>query len=139
MLARFDVRGCCGDLVKSIEWDVADDIANEAISNDFNGLWDEFSLANEYAGRIFDAAGIKNYRCDGCYDSAYRVSFGEFIGKAGPAGCTAQATRRLVVTIEMVGPDSSQIDGVDDQGDLMDLISSIGSGYFAGKITWVRE
>ena len=136
MLARFDVRGCCGDLVKSIEWDVADDIASEAISNDFNGLWDEFSLANEYAGRIFDAAGIKNYKCEGCYDSAYRVHFGEFIGKAD---CSDQAVRKLVVTVVMSGPDSSQIDGVDDSGDLMDLLGSIQSGYFAGKITWVRE
>ena len=136
MLARFDVRGCCGDLVKSVEWDVADDIANEAVANDFNGVWDEFSLANEYAGRIFDAAGIKNYKCGSCYDSAYRVHFGEFIGGND---CAGNGVRKLVVTITMAGPDSDQVDGVDDIGDLTDLISSISSGYFPGKITWERE
>lgn len=138
MLAEFEVRNCCGDFVKSVEWDVADDIANEAVANDFDGLWSEWDLSNEYTGRIFGAAGINNFQCGSCYDSAYRVHFVRFIDKAGQSGCAVKATRKLVVTIEMPEPNCSQIDGVDDCGDLQDLISSIANGYFDGKITWER-
>ena len=136
MKAKFEVRNCTGGLVETVEWDVADDIAEEYHRNDGDGLWSDWDLANEYTGRIFEAAGIKNYQCDGCYDSAYRVNFVGFIGEAGCNDSPVEEQGVLVVRI--VGP-KSQIGGVDDCGDLTDLISSISSGYFNGKITWTRE
>lgn len=43
-----------------------------------------------------------------------------------------------VLIVRITAP-TSQIGGVDDYGDLMDLISSVTSGYFAGSVTWAKE
>ncbi len=135
MLGKFDICNCTGGFVVGLQLEVSADIAAKYDSGDYA----EWDVANEYAGEAFSAAGITNYKCEGCYDSAYRVTFLGWMEKAGPTGSAGKQSRKLVVTVVMDGPDSDQIDGVDDSGDLMDLLSSIQSGYFDGKITWVRE
>ncbi len=134
-LGVFEVRNCTGGFVKRIEMFVYSDVAEKYDS----GVYAEWDVANEYTGAIFEAAGIKNYKCEGCYDSAYRAYFTGWADSVKATDNAAKGSRRLVVTVVMDGPDADQIDGVDDSGDLMDLLGSIQSGYFAGKITGVRE
>jgi hypothetical protein len=135
-LGRFDIRNCCSDVVDSIEWEVRDDITDDYRRNGGGGQWSCWDIANEYADDVYSAAHLRNSRCVGCYDPTYHVTFAGFVGQVSDTGCIAEDQAVLVVRI--IGP-KSQVGGVDDDGDLQDLIRSISSGDFAGKITWEQE
>ena len=64
--AKFRIVTCRAKLVNSIDLDI--DLARITFDD-----FDDNDIAAEFAGDVFEAAGIKNYICDGCYDHAYRV------------------------------------------------------------------
>lgn len=82
MRAKFEVEGCCGDHVAFVEIEVSDDHKD----------WEGWELQSEYGREALDAAGIVNFQCEGCYDSAYRAKFVEWADEvwlaelAEPAG-----------------------------------------------------
>ncbi len=69
MLAEFSVVNCTGEHVKTINFDVPDTLKG----------WCEIDIAHELSGQVLLCAGITNYRCEGCYDSAFRVKFVKWV------------------------------------------------------------
>lgn len=65
MKATFEIVTCTSGHVDFVDFDVPAEFTD----------WDDFDLCIEFVGEVLSAAGLTNYKCDGCYDSAYRVKF----------------------------------------------------------------
>ena len=98
--------------------------------NDGSGI--SISSANGY-----DSAGI-NSHADledfiACLRRAGEFAFGA--DKPPMPVVAAEPEEPGTLIVRIVGPES-HVNGCDDLGDVYDLMTSIESGYFAGRITW---
>ena len=74
LIGKFRITDCCGDYIDSIELPVE--------PPGYDGC-DAIDYGYDYAGQVLSAVGIENYRCDGCYDSAYKVVCDDVVDSEG--------------------------------------------------------
>lgn len=67
IIAKFRATTCCGDPIGSIDLEI--DPERFADYDD----WDEWDVGDRYTGEVLSALGLVQHKCQGCYDSAYRV------------------------------------------------------------------
>lgn len=58
------IRDCCGRPVETVDFEFPADAAERS----------GYAIRYEYEGDILRAAGLENYRCDGCGDRAYSTN-----------------------------------------------------------------
>ena len=64
MRARFELQDCRGRPIVSV-----------ILPCVYRPDYADCDYAAKHAGRVLDAAGVRQFVCDGCYDHFYRVKF----------------------------------------------------------------
>jgi hypothetical protein len=75
MQAEFSIVSCLSDPIALVVLDVPAEFKERFDSGELA----DFDIANEFAADALCKAGINNFKCDSCYDSAFRVRFVHFI------------------------------------------------------------